>query len=243
MHDPLHQFEIHPLIKIHWHGYDLSFTNASLFMLLATLSLCLFFMVGSRKLVPGYIQYIQESSFTFVNDLVKSSVGHEGLVYGPYIFCLFLFIFAGNYLGLFPYSFTFTSHISVTFALAMLVFISTTIIGIVKNGTHFLRLFLPEGLPIFVAPIIVPIELISYLSRPVSLSIRLFANMVAGHTMIKIFAGFALILAGTNIAPLALVPIIANVGVLFLECLIAFLQAYVFTMLTCSYLNDTLNLH
>lgn len=243
MHDPLHQFEIHPLIKIHWHGYDLSFTNASLFMVLATVSLCLFFMAGSRKLIPGYLQYIQESSFTFVNDLVKNSVGHEGLAYAPYVFCLFLFILAGNFLGLLPYSFTFTSHLVVTFSLAILVFIGTTIVGIIKHRAHFLRLFLPEGLPLFIAPILVPIEFISYLSRPVSLSIRLFANMVAGHTMIKIVAGFVLVLGTSSLAPTALLPLVVNVGVLFFECLIAFLQAYVFTMLTCIYLNDTLNLH
>jgi len=243
MHDPLHQFEIHPLIKIHWHGHDLSFTNASLFMLLATLSLCVFFMMGTRKLIPGYIQYIQETSFSFVNDLVKSTAGIEALTYTPYIFCLFLFIFAGNYLGLLPYSFTFTSHIIVTFTLAIFVFLATTLIGIIKHGSHFLRLFLPEGVPFFIAPFLMVIEFISYLSRPISLSIRLFANMVAGHTMIKIFAGFALVMASSSFAPSAIFPIIVNVGVLFFECLIAFLQAYVFTMLTCIYLNDTLNLH
>lgn len=243
MHDPLHQFEIHPLIPINFMGYDISFTNSSLFMVIATLLICLFFSVGKRSLVPSYIQLVQESSFGFVSDLVKSTAGNEAAKYIPYIFCLFLFIFAGNYIGLFPYTFTFTSHLIVTFTLAMLVFIGTTMIGIVKHGFHFLRLFFPEGLPLVVAPILIPIELISYLSRPVSLSIRLFANMVAGHTMIKIFAGFALVLASTSFAPAALVPVIANAGIVIFECLIGFLQAYVFTMLTCIYLNDTLNLH
>lgn len=243
MHDPLHQFEIHPLLPIHFMGYDISFTNSSLFMVIATCILCLFFSLGKRKLIPGYIQHIQETAFGFVNDLVKSTAGNEALVFAPYIFCLFLFIFAGNYIGLLPYTFTFTSHLIVTFALAMLVFITTTIIGIVKHGFHFLRLFFPKGLPLIVAPILVPIELISYLSRPISLSIRLFANMVAGHTMIKIFAGFALVIASSSFAPAALIPIFANAGIVIFECLIGFLQAYVFTMLTCIYLNDTLNLH
>ncbi len=243
MNDPLHQFEIHPLIPIQMLGYDVSFTNASVFMLLATMVLCAFFLLGKRELVPGYIQYIQEASFTFVNNLVKASIGPEGLTFAPYIFCLFLFIFAGNYIGLIPYAFTFTSHIIVTFSLAIIVFISTTLAGFHKHGAHFLRLFFPKDLPLVVAPILLPIEIISYLSRPVSLSIRLFANMVAGHTIIKIFAGFTVILASTEMFPAALLPVITNAAVLLFECLIAFLQAYVFTMLTCIYLNDTLNLH
>ncbi|MBX9976689.1 MAG: F0F1 ATP synthase subunit A [Alphaproteobacteria bacterium] len=243
MHDPLHQFEIYPLLKITLLGYDVSFTNASLFMVIATMVLCGFFLIGKRELVPSYIQYIQEISLNFINNLVKNSLGSEGLVFAPYIFCLFLFIFAGNYIGLIPYSFTFTSHIIVTFSLAMIVFVVTTFIGFYKHGVHFLRLFFPKDLPLIVAPILIPIEIISYLSRPVSLSIRLFANMVAGHTMIKIFAGFALVLGSTSFFPTALLPILANSAVLVFECLIAFLQAYVFTMLTCIYLNDTLNLH
>ena len=243
MHDPLHQFEIYPLIPLYFMGYDISFTNSSLIMVIATLVLCVFFSIGKREIVPGYTQFIQESSLHFVTDIVKSTAGNAGIVFAPYIFCLFLFIFAGNYLGLFPYTFTFTSHLIVTFALAMLVFIATTVIGIVKHGFHFLRLFFPEGLPLVMAPILIPIEFISYLSRPVSLSIRLFANMVAGHVMLKIFAGFALVLASTSLAPTAFIPIFANAGVVIFECLIAFLQAYVFTVLTCIYLNDTLNLH
>ncbi len=243
MHDPLHQFEVHPLIKLELMGYDISFTNASLFMVIATVLVCLFFLRQKQELVPGYIQYIQEASLTFINNITHTSVGPEGLVFAPYIFCLFLFIFAGNYIGLAPYTFTFTSHLIVTFSLAIIVFLTTTVIGFYKHGFHFLRFFFPKGLPPIVAPILIPIEIISYLSRPVSLSIRLFANMVAGHTMLKIFAGFALVLGSTEFFPAALLPIIANAGVLVFECLIAFLQAYVFTMLTCIYLNDTLNLH
>lgn len=243
MHDPLAQFQIHPLFIIKVGSLDLSFTNASLFMLIATAILCIFFVSGKRQMTPGKLQFLQEASFSFVNNLVKTSVGQKGLSFAPYIFCLFLFIFAGNYIGLLPYCFTFTSHIIVTFSLAILVFIGTTIAGIYTHGFHFLRLFFPKDLPLLVAPILVPIEIISYLSRPISLSIRLFANMVAGHTMIKIFAGFAVILASTDFFPTAAFPIVANSAIIVFECLIAFLQAYVFTMLTCIYLNDTLNLH
>jgi F-type H+-transporting ATPase subunit a len=174
---------------------------------------------------------------------VINTAGKEAAPFVPYIFCLFLFIFAGNYVGLFPYTFTFTSHLIVTFTLAMIIFIVTTIVGIVRHGFHFFRLFFPQGLPGFLAPILIPIEIISYLSRPVSLSIRLFANMVAGHTMIKIFAGFTLLLASTSFAPISVLPLITNTLIVMFECLIGFLQAYVFTMLTCIYLNDTLNLH
>lgn len=243
MHDPMHQFEIYVLFPFKLFGYDLAFTNASLFMVLSTLSVCAFFLLGKRRLVPGFAQLVQEKSFGFVSNLVKSTAGEEALPFAPYIFCLFLFIFAGNYIGLFPYTFTFTSHLIVTFTLAMLVFLTTTIVGIVKHGTHFLRLFFPDDIPIFIAPILMPIEIISYLSRPVSLAIRLFANMVAGHTMLKIFAGFTFLIAGSEFAPAAIVPLLMNTLFMFFECLIAFLQAYVFTMLTCIYLNDTLNLH
>lgn len=243
MHDPLHQFEIYPIIPIKLLGVDVSFTNSSLVMLLGIIAVCLFFSLGKRKLIPGYIQYIQEASFNFVNNIVETSVGLKGLRYTPYIFCLFLFIFSGNYLGLLPYTFTFTSHLIVTFTLAILVFIGTTIIGFIKHGVHFLRFFLPKDLPMAIAPLLVPIEIISYLSRPVSLSIRLFANMVAGHTILKIFASFAIALGSTKLFPIAFLPVVVDVVIILFECLIAFLQAYVFTMLTCIYLNDTLNLH
>ena len=243
MYDPLHQFEIYPLVEFTLAGFDVSFTNASLFMVIVTAVLCAFFLWGRSELVPSYVQYIQEISFGFVNKLVKNAVGDAGIPFSPYIFCIFLFVFGANYLGLAPYSFTVTSHLSVTFALAGIVFISTTLIGIAKHRTGFLRLFFPKGLPLMISPILVPVEIISYLSRPVSLGIRLFANMVAGHVMIKIFAAFAIILSESTFFPSALLPVVANAGILLFECLIAFLQAYVFTMLTCIYLNDTLNLH
>lgn len=243
MHDPLHQFEIHAFLPMTLFGWDISFTNASLFMVITTGVLCVFFSLGKGQMVPGYLQYIQESAFSFIVNLVKTSVGQEGLPFVPLIFSLFLFIFGANYIGLFPFTFTVTSHIIVTFVLAIIVFFVTTLVGIYKHGFHFLRLFFPKDLPLIVAPILIPIEIISYLSRPISLSIRLFANMVAGHTMIKIFAGFAVILASSGFLPAALLPIITNTAIVLFECLIAFLQAYVFTMLTCIYLNDTLHLH
>lgn len=243
MHDPLHQFEIHTFCPMTLFGMDVSFTNASLFMVLTTAVLCVFFSLGKRQMVPGYVQYLQETSLSFVANLIKTSVGRDGMPFAPLIFSLFLFIFGANYIGLLPYTFTVTSHIIVTFTLAMVVFLVTTLVGIYKHGFHFLRLFFPKDLPLLVAPILIPIELISYLSRPISLSIRLFANMVAGHTMIKIFAGFAVILASSGFFPAAVLPIVTNVAILLFECLIAFLQAYVFTMLTCIYLNDTLHLH
>lgn len=243
MYDPLYQFKIYPLIDLNLGGFDISFTNASLFMVIVTALLCIFLLWGRSELVPSYVQYLQEVSFGFVNKLVKNAVGEAGLPFSPYIFCIFLFIFGANYIGLAPYSFTVTSHLSVTFALAGLVFISTTLLAIIKHKSRFFRLFFPKGLPVMISPILIPVEIISYCSRPISLSIRLFANMVAGHVMIKIFASFALILGESSFFPSALLPVIANAGILLFECLIAFLQAYVFTMLTCIYLNDTLNLH
>jgi F-type H+-transporting ATPase subunit a len=243
MHDPLHQFEIYTLWPMTLFGMDISFTNASLFMVLTTTAMCVFFSFGKSQMVPSYMQYLQETAFSFVANLIKTSVGQEGMPFAPLIFALFMFIFGANYIGLFPFTFTVTSHIIVTFTLAMIVFLLTTFVGIYKHGFHFLRLFFPKDLPLLVAPILIPVEIISYLSRPVSLSIRLFANMVAGHTMIKIFAGFAVILASSGFFPAAAIPIIMNVAILLFECLIAFLQAYVFTMLTCIYLNDTLHLH
>jgi F-type H+-transporting ATPase subunit a len=243
MHDPLHQFALQVIIPIYWNGYDLSFTNSSLFMVIAAFLAIILFSVGKRQIIPGNLQFVQEASFQFIADIVKSTAGTQGIRYIPFVFGLFLFIGMGNFLGLLPYSFTFTSHLIVTFTLALIVFTMVTFAGFFKHGLHFLRFFFPKGLPLWMAPLIVPIEFISYLSRPVSLSIRLFANMVAGHTMIKIFAGFALMMGTGALLPLSIAPVLINVAILGFECLVCFLQAYVFTMLTCIYLNDTLNLH
>ncbi len=245
MIDPLHQFMITPLIKLTLAGYDISFTNSSLFMVLATLSSMGLMYAATRRpqLVPTRFQFIGESLHRFVSQMITDNVGKEGLPYLPYMMSLFLFVLMGNFLGMIPYGFTFTSHIIVTFMLALIVFISVTILGFIKHGTHFLRLFCPAGTPIYIMPLLVPVEIMSYFTRPVSLSVRLFANMMAGHAMLKIFAGFVIILAGTKLFPVAALPFVVNLAVVGFEFLVAFLQAYVFTVLTCIYLNDAIHLH
>jgi F-type H+-transporting ATPase subunit a len=208
--------------------------------------LCIFgfFVVRAESLVPTRVQYVFEVLHGFIGELVKTNIGREGRPYFPYIFTLFIFIFFANIFGMLPYSFTVTSHISITLSLALFVWSGATLVGIIKHGWHFFRLFFPTGAPVFVAPILVPIEIISYLSRPVSLAARLFANMVAGHVMIKIFAGFFTMLPETyGGMAMGIVPILFNVLLTGFEVVIAFLQAYVFTILSCIYFNDTLNIH
>jgi F-type H+-transporting ATPase subunit a len=238
---PLEQFSIKRLIEVHIGGLDISVTNSSVFMLLAIALITLFMTLGMRQqaMVPGRWQSMVELSYEFIAKMVRDNVGNDGMRYFPFIFTLFMFILFCNLLGMVPFSFTVTSHIIVTFALAIVVFIGVTIIGFVRHGAKFLKLFVPEGVPIFLLPLLVVIELLSYLTRPISLSVRLFANMMAGHTMLKVFGGFVValgILAGW--APLAFV--VALTG---LEIGIAILQAYVFAILTCIYLNDAINLH
>lgn len=240
-HSPLEQFEIHRIVDINVGGVDVSITNSSIFMLIAVAAITIFMVVGMRPgaLVPGRWQSMAEMSYEFVAGMLRDNVGTGGRAYFPFIFTLFMFILFCNLLGMIPFSFTVTSHIIVTFALAAVVFIGVTIIGFARHGARFLKLFVPSGVPIFLLPLLVVIELISYLIRPVSLSVRLFANMLAGHTMLKVFGGFVValgIIGGW--APLAFV--VALTG---LEILIAFLQAYVFAVLTCIYLNDAVNLH
>lgn len=237
---PLGQFKIKPLIEIEIGGVDLSFTNSALFMTLALVLVCVFLTLSmSRKsAVPGRWQSMAEMSYEFVANLIRETIGAEGRKYFPIIFTLFMFILFGNMLGMIPYSFTFTSHIAVTFAMAFVVFVFVTILAFVKHGMHFFSFFVPPGAPKAMWPLLIPIEIISYLSRPISLSVRLFANMLAGHTLLKVFAGFVVALGAAGIVPLAF--IVALTG---LEILIAFLQAYVFTILTCLYINDALHLH
>lgn len=243
--DPLHQFEIHPLIPLKLAGWDISFTNSSLFMVLATLVIIAFlgFSVHPKRLIPTRAQVISEALYTFVAGMIKDNVGTAGLRYFPFVFSLFLFILVGNFLGMIPYGFTFTSHLIVTFTLALVVITVVTIIGFARHGLHFLRLFCPKGTPLYIAPLLIPVEILSYLSRPISLSVRLFANMMAGHAMLKIFAGFAVLLATSSLLPLAALPFAVNIAVTGFEFLVALLQAYVFTILTCIYLNDAINLH
>ena len=244
MPDPIHQFELHRIVPIKIFGWDVSFTNSSLFMLASVLLITAFFMLSmrSRSLVPGRLQSMAEVTHEFVADMLRESTGSAGMKYFPFVFTIFMFIFTCNMLGMIPGFFTVTSHIIVTAALAALVFLTVLIVGFTKNGIGFLKLFVPEGVPILILPLVVLIEVISFLSRPVSHSVRLFANMLAGHITLKVFGGFVVMLlsAGT-FAALSPLPLLMAVALTALEVLVAFLQAYVFTMLTCMYLNDALH--
>jgi F-type H+-transporting ATPase subunit a len=238
---PLEQFEIKRLYEVHIGGLDVSVTNSAVFMVVAIVLVTAFLTLGMRQhaLVPGRWQSMVELSYEFIAKMVRDNVGSEGMRYFPFVFTLFMFILFCNLIGMVPFTFTVTSHIIVTFVMAAVVFLGVTVIGFVRHGTHFLKLFVPSGVPVFLLPLLVIIELLSYLTRPISLSVRLFANMMAGHTMMKVFGGFIValgFLAGW--APLAFV--VALTG---LEIGIAILQAYVFAILTCIYLNDAVNLH
>jgi F-type H+-transporting ATPase subunit a len=239
-HSPLEQFKIEPILPIHIGGHDVSFTNSSLVMVVALLLASGFLLIGMRRqaLVPTRMQSMAELSYEFIANLLGDTVGEEGKKYFPIVFTIFIFVLLGNLIGMVPYSFTFTSHIIVTFALAFAVFIGVTILGIVKHGFHFASLFVPPGVPVLLWPLLIPIEIISYLSRPISLSVRLFANMLAGHTLLQVFAGFIALLGVFGVLPFLFVVALSG-----LEFLIAFLQAYVFTILTCLYINDALHLH
>ena len=199
----------------------------------------MYFGIKNLSLIPSKMQALVETSYEFISSMINDNIGKEGINYLSFVFTLFLFILIGNLLGMFPYSFTWTSHIIVTFGLAGFIFLGVTVIGILKHGINFLKFFVPTGVPIALLPILIPIEIISYLVRPVSLSLRLFANMMAGHTMLKVFASFIVLLGILGgWAPLALVVVLTG-----FEIMIAVLQAYVFTILCCLYLNDALNLH
>jgi len=239
-HSPLAQFEIKTLIPLQVGDINVSFTNSSVFMVATVLAISLFLVMGMRRsaLVPGRWQSMVELSYIFIANLIKDTVGSEGRPYFPFIFTVFMFVLFGNLFGMLPYTFTFTSHIVVTFTMALFVFLGVTLIAIAKHKMRFFTFFMPPGVPMYMSPILIPIEIISYLSRPISLSVRLFANMLAGHTLMKVFAGFVFALGVFGIAPWAF--IVALTG---LEIVIAFLQAYVFTILTCLYLNDALHLH
>jgi F-type H+-transporting ATPase subunit a len=243
--NPLAQFTIDRLVPIHIGGIDASFTNSALLMVIAGVLLTALMLVASRKaaLVPGRWQSLPEMLYEFVaKNLIDDNIGPEGQRYFPFVFTLFMFILFGNLLGLVPYSFTFTSHIVVCFGMAIFIFIAVTAIGIARHGFHFFSLFVPHGVPKPLLVLLVPIELLSYCIRPMTLSIRLFANMLAGHTMLVIFAGFVVPLASFYFLP-ALFPIVVDTLLFFLELLVAVLQAFVFAILTCLYLNDSIHLH
>ena len=246
MLDPLHQFEIHPLIPIHFGKLDLSFTNASLTMVLVCLAICLFLHWTTRKkaLIPDKGQSLCEQLFHFVSNTLSAQLGDDGPRYIAAFFTLFVFILFANLAGLLPYSFTVTSHLAVTFTLAMFVFIGMTLVGFARHGLGFFHAFLPSGVPGFIAPLLIPVEVVSYVVRPVSLSMMLFANMVAGHIVLKIVACAAVVCASTlAISPLALFPIGINIILTVFEVFVAVLQAYVFTILSSIYLNSVISLH
>jgi F-type H+-transporting ATPase subunit a len=240
---PLEQFEIIDLSKpLFMIGkVPISITNSAVFMF-AAVGIASIFLIAAgsqRQLVPGRLQGMAEMLYDMVAGMIRDNVGDAGKKYFPFMFTLFMFILFGNMLGMIPYTFTFTSHIAVTFAMAFAIFIVITLIGIFKHGLHFFSLFFPHGAPLATAPILIPIEVISYLSRPVSLSVRLFANMTVGHVLLKVLAGFVVALGFLG----GWVPLLVLVGITALEFLVAFLQAYIFTILCCIYLNDALHLH
>mgnify|MGYP001360408660 CR=1 FL=1 len=240
--NPMHQFNVYkigPEVKIG--GIDLSFTNASLFMFFSAGLITLLLMISTRekKIIPSKIQLVSEMLYNFIAKMISDTAGKKAKPYFPLIFSLFIFILFCNMIGMLPYSFTVTSHIIVTLTFAIFIFIGVTILGFVIHGFKYLKIFVPSGVPLVLLPIITVIEIISYLSRPISLSVRLFANMMAGHTMLKVFGGFVISLGLVG----GWLPLSFSVALTGLEILVAFLQAYVFAILTCIYLNDALNLH
>lgn len=247
MADPIHQFVIEPIVPFEVAGLDLSFTNSSLWMLVGAVVSTAFLIASIRKksLVPGRLQVVSEMLYEFVSSMISDNVGPKGRQYFPFIFTLFIVVLMGNVLGLIPYSFTYTSHLIVTATLALMVFLAVTIFGIVNHGVKFFTLFAPSGVPILLLILIIPIEILSFIIRPVTLSVRLFANMVAGHLMLKVFAGFStMVLAiGTGGILVGLFPMFFNVAIYALELLVACLQAYIFAILSAIYLKDTVDLH
>ena len=238
-HSPLQQFLVKPLIPLSVGGFDISFTNASLFMVLsAIIPLILLRLARPYKLIHGALQAVAEMGYTFVKELLQETNQDRGLPYLPLVAAVFLFVLFGNMLGMIPYGFTFTSHLIATLGLAGMLFVIITGVGLARHGLKFLGMFVPSGVPWMLWPLMIPVEVLSYLSRPLSLAVRLFANMMAGHTMLKVFGGFTVALGFMGVAPL-----LVNIALIAFEFLVAFLQAYVFTILTCIYLHDALYLH
>ena len=244
--DPISQFQISKILPLEVAEYDISFTNSALFMA-ATVGVSAAFLIlttSGRGLVPGRLQSISEMCYEFVADLLRESAGSEGMKFFPLVFSLFVFILVANLFGMFPYFFTVTSHIIVTAALALLVMAIVIGYGFWKNGLGFLKLFVPSGVPGVLIPLIVAIEVMSFISRPISLSVRLFANVLAGHITLKVFSGFIIMLTGAlgiGGAIVSILPLAFTVALTALEFLVAFLQAYVFAILTCMYLNDAIH--
>ena len=237
----MEQFQIEPLVSLHIGNTDISYTNSALFMTLAVVLTAVLFWAATRHrtMVPGRLQATAEMLYEFVAGMVKDNTGQEGMKYFPFVFTLFIFILFGNILGLMPYGFTFTSHIIVTAAMAVFIFLAVTAIGFWRHGLHFFSLFVPPGAPLGIAIILAPLELFSYLIRPLSMSLRLFANMLAGHVLLKVLAGFIISLG----VIFGFIPFMAVFAVTLLEIMVAVIQAYVFALLTCLYLNDAIHLH
>jgi F-type H+-transporting ATPase subunit a len=246
--DPIHQFQIQDLAgPVHIGGYEISFTNSALFMGLAVAAITGILMLASakRELVPGRLQSVGEMWYGMIDNMVKNVLGEEGKAFFPLVFSLFSFVLMANMLGMFPYFFTVTSHVIVTVAMALFVVGLVVIVGIYKHGLGWFKLFVPSGVPLAILPFISLIEIISFLSRPISLGLRLFGNMLAGHIVLKVFAGFVVslgALGGLGILG-AIAPMAMAVALTALEFLVAFLQAFVFAILTCVYLNDALHTH
>ncbi|MEI6985676.1 MAG: F0F1 ATP synthase subunit A [Rhodospirillaceae bacterium] len=246
--DPLHQFQIKSIFNFSIGHTDVSFSNSSLSMVAVVVIVYTLMMLGmrSRSVVPGRLQSLAEVLYEFVSGTLRDNAGHEARPFFPFVFTLFTFILFGNVIGMIPWVFTFTSHIIVTFAMAIFVFLLVTLVAIVRHGVKFFTSFMPHGVPMWLAPILIPIEVVSYMSRPISLSIRLFANMMAGHAMMKVFAGFVILMvSGMGAAGYVAgaLPVAVNVALVGFELMVAFLQAYVFTILTCLYLKDAIHLH
>ena len=242
---PTEQFSIHPVVPIHIGGYDFSLTNSGLFMLLAVAVTCLLAAIAARggSGVPTRMQALGEMAYEFTAGMVRSAAGEEGMRFFPFVFSLFFFVLLCNLLGYFPFSYTVTSQIVVTASLALLVFFTVVIVGIKDHGVHFFKTFVPPGVPMYILPLVVAIEIVSFLTRPVSHSVRLFANMLAGHITLYVFGSFVIMLlgAGAAVKVFSVLPFAMAVGLEALELLVAFLQAYVFAMLTCMYLNDAIH--
>src|SRR5947209_3575004 len=244
--DPIHQFQIQNLLTFgHIGGTEIAFTNSALFMLIALLVIAALTIgaTSSRALVPGRMQSVVEMSYEFVADTLRSTAGSEGMKFFPLVFSLFMFILAVNLIGLIPYTFTVTSHIIITASLALLVFLTVIVYGLAKHGLHFFKLFVPSGIPIYILPLVTFIEVLSFLSRPISHSVRLFANMLAGHITLKVFGGFVVMLGSLGALGWlgAVLPLGLTIALTALELLVAVLQAYVFAILTCIYINDAIH--
>lgn len=247
MANPIHQFVIENKVDLHIGNIDVSFTNSAMWMAIAAIASVALLIIATKEksMVPNRLQMTAEMLYMFVANMVRTTIGSKGARYFPFVFTLFIFVLMGNVLGLLPYAFTYTSHLAVTGGLAVFIFGMVIILGIYNHGLKFFTLFAPAGVPWFIYPILIPIEIISFFVRPLTLSVRLFANMMAGHIMLKVVAGFAAAAAGVSAgyALIGIFPVMVNVILMVFELLVAVIQAYVFAVLTCVYLKDTVELH